>query len=86
MLTAINFQKATGVGDYLRDSWFPSINAAMNKYGITSPYRQAHFLAQCGHESAGFSRIQESLNYSAGSLYAMFSSRISKADADRLGR
>ena len=86
MLTAINFQKATGVGDYLRDLWFPNINVAMNKFGITSPYRQAHFLAQTGHESAGFSCIEENLNYSAGMLYAMFSHRISQSDADNLGR
>ena len=86
MLTATNFQSATGIGDYLRDVWFPNINAAMNKFGITNPYRQAHFLAQAGHESAGFSRIQENLNYSAGSLYAMFSTRISQTEADSLGR
>lgn len=86
MLTASDFQKATGVSDYLRDVWFPNINAAMNKFGINTPYRQAHFLAQCGHESAGFSRVQESLNYSAAGLYATFSTRISKSDADRLGR
>ncbi len=86
MLTAINFQKATGIGDYLRDSWFQSVSDAMNKYGITNPYRQAHFLAQTGHESAGFSKIEEGLNYRYGALLAMFGNRISQADAIKYGR
>src|SRR3990167_5662214 len=34
-------------------------------YGITPPTIQAHFLGQMAHESAGFSRMQENLNYSA---------------------
>ncbi len=86
MLTATNFQSATGIGDYLRDVWFPNINAAMNKFGITNPCRQAHFLAQAGHESAGFAKIEEGLNYRYGVLLAMFGNRISQADAMSYGR
>jgi putative chitinase len=86
MLTANQFQQAAGIGDYLRDVWYPHIVAAMNKFGINTPLRQAHFIAQVGHESGGFSRIQENLNYSTGALCSLFSRRISKADAERLGR
>jgi len=38
------------------------------KYGITTPRRRAAFLAQCHHESAGFTRIEENLNYSTQGL------------------
>lgn len=40
--------------------------------GLT-PLRLAHFLAQCDHESAGFKRTIENLNYSAAGLLKTFS-------------
>ena len=42
------------------------------RFGITSPLRLAHFLAQCGHESGGFKATQENLNYSAKGLCGIF--------------
>ena len=33
------------------------------KCNINSPLEQAHFLAQCEHESAGFKHLSESTNY-----------------------
>lgn len=86
MLTAKQFQQATGVGDYLRDVWVGHFNAAMNKYGINTPIRQAHFISQVGHESGGFSTIQENLNYSVSALTNLFGKRMSPEDASRLGR
>jgi putative chitinase len=42
------------------------------RFGITTPLRLAHFLAQCGHESGGFKATQENLNYSAKGLCGIF--------------
>lgn len=42
------------------------------KFQINTPLRLAHFLAQCGHESAGFKATQENLNYSAAGLNKIF--------------
>jgi putative chitinase len=48
------------------------LNAAMVEFNITSTKEQAMFLAQCGHESGGFSVVQENLNYKAETLVKVF--------------
>jgi putative chitinase len=48
------------------------LNAAMVEFNITSAKEQAMFLAQCGHESGGFSVVQENLNYKAETLVKVF--------------
>jgi len=48
------------------------LNRHMKLCEINTPLRQAAFLAQTGHESAGFSRIVENLNYSQAGLMRVF--------------
>lgn len=42
-----------------------ALQSAANKHGLTHPLVLAHWLGQNHHESAGFSRLEENLNYSA---------------------
>ncbi|MEN4667750.1 glycoside hydrolase family 19 protein [Pantoea agglomerans] len=86
MLTASSFQRATGVSNALRDAWYPHIAASLSAFQISTPLRQAHFLAQTGHESAGFLKVEEGLNYSENALTAMFGKRITAEQARAYGR
>ncbi|HBV9683072.1 TPA: glycoside hydrolase family 19 protein [Klebsiella aerogenes] len=81
------FQKAAGIGAGLTARWFPHITAAMKEFGITAPLDQAMFIAQMGHESGGFTRLVENLNYAAESLVPTFGKhRITAQQAAALGR
>jgi putative chitinase len=46
--------------------------AILEQYAINTPLRMAHFLAQTCHESGGFERFEENLNYSAEGLARTF--------------
>lgn len=55
------------------NNWVNPINAAMDRYGINTPSRQAAFLAQIGHESESLSVVVESTNYTrADRLFAIY--------------
>lgn len=51
------------------------LKAACALHGIDTPERTAHFLAQCAHESANFTRFTENLNYSADGLASTWPNR-----------
>lgn len=61
---------------------------ACDRFGITSTAQKAQFLAQCAHESAGFTRLEESLYYTTPERIAtMWPMRVSGAfDAASLCR
>jgi len=48
------------------------LNELFDKYEINTVNRAAGFLAQCGHESNGFTVLKENLNYSAEGLNKIF--------------
>ena len=49
-----------------------ALTESFDKYEINTVNRAAGFLAQCGHESAGFTVLKENLNYSAEGLNKTF--------------
>ena len=57
---------------HIPDSVIAQIPQTAEKFQINTPLRLAHFLAQCGHESAGFKATQENLNYSSKGLMGIF--------------
>lgn len=59
-----------------------ALTKMLPKYEINTPERVAMFLAQCGHESGGFTVRTENLNYSAKALDAVFGKYFKKAGRD----
>jgi putative chitinase len=79
--------QAAGISAELAARWYPHITAAMTKFGITKTEDQAMFIAQVAHESAGFSSITESFNYSVQALIQLFvPNHLSMDQAKSLGR
>jgi len=54
------------------ESWAESMANVFPTYEINTPHRIAAFLAQCGHESGGWTVFEENLNYSAQGLNSIF--------------
>jgi putative chitinase len=52
--------------------WAESMNNVFPNYDINTPQRVAAFLAQCGHESGGWTTFEENLNYSAQGINGIF--------------
>lgn len=64
ILPRMNWEKA--------QSYLPFIATVLPKFGIDTPLRKAHFLAQVAHESGGLKYSKENLNYSAQGLRSVF--------------
>jgi putative chitinase len=52
--------------------WYQALVNNLPQYDIHTPERVAAFIAQCAHESGGFKRLKENLNYKWESLRRVF--------------
>jgi putative chitinase len=63
-----------------------ALNKIMPKFEISTPQRQGAFIAQALHESLGFTRMVENLNYTAEALLKIWPKRFTPATAALYGR
>lgn len=66
---SLNINKLQGK---IPDPIYIQLPEIISKFNINTPLRMAHFLSQCHHESSGFTRMKENLNYSASGLRKTF--------------
>lgn len=71
----MNIENLQGV---IPKSVMAELPTVITAFKINTPLRLAHFLAQCDHESAGFTAIRENLNYSANGLLKVFAKYFNK--------
>ena len=64
--------KLENLSGHIPDPVIAQIPETADKFNITNVLRLTHFLAQCAHESAGFTLDHENLNYSADGLRQHF--------------
>ena len=60
--------------------WEQPLLDVFTKYNINTAQRQACFIGQCMHESAGFKVLEENLHYSSGALMRTWGSRFPDQD------
>lgn len=63
--------------------WTDPLNVAMARFEISTPLRQAAFVAQCAHESGHFLNLEENLHYSAAVLLRVFPQHFTAMEASR---
>jgi putative chitinase len=54
------------------DYWYNALSQLLPDYEINNAKRIAAFIAQCSHESGGFTALEENLNYKAATLRKIF--------------
>lgn len=86
ILNLDNLAAATGLSKDNAAKWLPYFIKSTDEFNINTPLRLAHFIAQTGHESQGFTKLSEGLNYSESALLATYASRITAAEAKAYGR
>jgi putative chitinase len=70
----------------IRPGWSEHLNKAARKYNCNTYDRWCAIIPQLMHESANFTNLRESLNYTPDGLMQTFGRRVTAEQAARLGR
>lgn len=73
---------AAGLRQAVAERWLEGTRAACLEFGINTPQRIAGFLSQCAHESAGFTMLEENLNYRAATMATVWPRRFAELGPD----
>ena len=73
--------KAAGVKDPAK--WLEAVRQTCDEFNVNTPQRISSFLAQCAHESGGFTMLEENLNYRAATLAACWPTRFAELGPDK---
>ena len=70
------------------EKWVDHVRNACAEFSIDTPQRVAAFLAQTSHESAGYTMLEENLNYSDVTMAAVWPTRfaVQEPDPNRPGK
>ena len=71
MLTLNQLKQLLPKNKYV-EHWHNALHQLLPDYDIDTPHRIAAFVAQCSHESGGFTTLKENLNYKPQSLRRLF--------------
>jgi len=85
-ITTRALSDAMRISEQAATLWVDHVNAALKRCGCEMREQVAQWIAQVGHESAGLTRLVESLDYSAEALAATWPNRFTLASAALIGR
>lgn len=76
-LTSKQLTDAAAISTKAAELWVSPINKALAACDIRTPSQAAMWIAQCGHESGGFTKMVESLDYKPDGLIKAWPKRYS---------
>ena len=82
----INLLRALGVDGDGAELYAPILNDACPRWEIDETSEIAAFVANCVHESARFTHLEENLNYSGDALLRLWPRRVTPQVARRIAR